>query len=450
MGWTPDPITNAGTTEPPQTDTEKEDAPSGGLYRYYVLGLLTLAAVFSIADRLVLSILLEDIKAEFALSDTQLGLLTGLAFALFYVLAGFPIARLADRSNRKNIVSASLAFYSAMTALCGAATGFWTLFLARMGVGIGEGGAGPPAVSLLADYFKKSELSRAMSIHTLGAVIGTGGGLIAGGLLASYFGWRMAFVLLGLPGIALGLLVYFTLKEPKRGRYTPQALDVGQASLSATLRSFLGNRVLVYTCIAWALATTIGYAMAIWLAPIMLRNFEMDTANVGMILGLTFIIGGIPGPIIGGFLADHLAKRDVRWRAWIPAIGTLACLPLYYLCLTAGTLEAFLGFFMFGYLLFLFQNGPSIAIIQSYTGSGERAMAFAFALLINNMCGQALGPFVIGFTSDALAPEFGSASLNVAVFGTCLVAGLLSFVFFLAAGSEIRKQEARINAAQSG
>ncbi|MEP6199872.1 MAG: MFS transporter, partial [Marinomonas sp.] len=381
----------------PTIDPEKTNA---GVYRWYVLGLLTVSAIFSIADRLVLSILLEDIKAEFSLSDTELGLLTGLAFALFYVLAGFPIARLADRSNRKNIVAASLAFYSAMTALCGAAVGFWTLFLARMGVGIGEGGSGPPAVSLLADYFKKKELARAMSIHTWGAVLGTGGGLIAGGLLAELFGWRMAFVLLGLPGIALGLLVYFTMREPKRGQFTPKALNTVQSSLGDTLASFLKNKVMIYTCLAWAFVTTIGYAMAIWLAPVMLRNFEMDTANVGLILGLTFIVGGIPGPILGGMLVDWLAKYDVRWRAWIPAIGTAACLPLYYLCLTAGSLTAFLGFFVVGYLFFLFQNGPSIAIIQTCTASGERAMAFAFALLINNMCGQALGPFVIGFTSD--------------------------------------------------
>ena len=430
----------------PITEAEKADA---SWYRWYVLGLLTVAAIFSIADRLVLSILLEDIKAEFALSDTQLGLLTGLAFALFYVLAGSPIARLADRSNRKNLVSASLAFYSAMTALCGAAVGFWTLFLARMGVGIGEGGSGPPAVSLLADYFKKKELARAMSIHTWGAVLGSGGGLIAGGLLAAEFGWRIAFVLLGLPGIVLGLIVYFTMREPPRGRYTPKALDTEQAGLAATLASFTKNKVLVYTCIAWALVTTIGYAMAIWLAPIMLRNFEMDTANVGLILGLTFIAGGIPGPIIGGMLTDWLSKYDVRWRAWIPAIGTLACLPLYYLCLTAGSLTAFLGFFMVGYLFFLFQNGPSIAIIQTSTATGERAMAFAFALLINNMCGQALGPFVIGFTSDQLAAQYGDQSLNIAVMVTCGIAGVLAIAFYLLAASAIRKQEDEIAAAEA-
>lgn len=434
----PDPITDPA-----------EPASESRAYRYYVLGLLTLAAMFSIADRLVLSILLEDIKAEFSLSDTELGLLTGLAFAAFYVLAGFPIARLADRSNRKNIVAWSLAFYSAMTALCGAAVGFWTLFLARMGVGIGEGGGGPPAASLLADYFKKSELARAMSVHTLGAVFGTGFGLIAGGLLAAAFGWRMAFVLLGVPGVFLGLLVYFTMKEPPRGRYTPPALDKAQSSFWATIGSFMGNKVLVYTCIAWALVTTIGYAMAIWLAPIMLRNFEMDTANVGLILGLTFIAGGIPGPIIGGLLVDWLAKYDTRWRAWIPAIGTLGCLPLYYLCLSAGSLTAFLGFFVVGYFLFLFQNGPSVAIIQTCTASGDRAMAFAFALLLNNLAGQGLGPFVIGVTSDALAPTYGSLSLNIAVFGTCLIAGILAFGFYIAAGSAIRKQDAAVAAAEA-
>lgn len=435
MALTHDPTTK----QPAPPNSDKSD----GTYRYYVLGLLTLTATFSIADRLVLSILLEDIKAEFQFSDTQLGLLTGLAFALFYVLAGFPIARLADRSTRRNIIAASLAFYSAMTALCGAAVGFWSLFLARIGVGIGEGGGGPPAVSILADYFRKHELARAMSIHTLGAVFGTGFGLIAGGMLAYYFGWRMAFVLLGIPGIFLAAIVFFTMREPPRGRYTPAAMDTAQTGWLETLRSFSGNKVLIFTCIAWALVTTVGYAMAIWLAPIMLRNFEMETSNVGLILGLTFIAGGIPGPIVGGYLTDWLAKYDVRWRAWIPALGTLGCLPFYYLCLTADSLYAFLGFFIIGYFLFLFQNGPSIAILQTSTATGARAMAFAFALLINNLSGQALGPFVIGAVSDLLAPAYGSQSLNIAVLGTCVVAGVIAFGFYLAAASALRKQEAQ-------
>lgn len=441
MGWMPDLITK----EP----SKEQEASEGPRYRYYVLGLMTLAAMFSIADRLVLSILLEDIKAEFMLSDTELGLLTGFAFTVFYVLVGFPIARLADRSNRKNIIAASLALYSAMTALCGAAIGFWTLFLARMGVGVGEGGAGPPTVSLLADYFKKDELARAMSVHTLGAVFGTGFGLIAGGILASYFGWRMAFVLLGLPGLLLGLVVYLTVKEPPRGRFTPKRLNKAQSGMMNTLGSFMKNAVLMRTCIAWALVTTIGYAMAIWLAPIMLRNFELETANVGLILGLTFIVGGIPGPILGGILVDWLSKYDVRWRAWIPAIGAIGCLPLYYLCLTAGSLTAFLGFFVVGYFIFLFQNGPSIAIMQTYVSSGERAMAIAFALLLNNIFGQAIGPFVIGVISDALAPTYGSESLNVAVLGTCLVAGVLAFGFYIWAGAAIKTQEAVIEAEES-
>ncbi len=421
------------------------DPDEGSNYRYYVLALLTIAATFSIADRLVLSILLEDIKAEFALSDTQLGLLTGLAFSFFYVTVGFPVARLADRANRKNIVAVALAFYSGMTALCGAAVGFWSLFLARMGVGIGEGGSGPPAVSILADYFKKHELARAMSVHTLGATIGTGGGLIAGGVLASMFGWRMAFVILGIPGIILGLVIYFTLREPPRGRYSPPEINQEQTSLLQTARSFMGNAVLMRACIAWALVTTIGYAMAIWLAPIMLRNFELDTANVGLILGLTFIAGGIPGPLLGGYLVDKLTRFDPRWRSWIPAISALACLPFYYLCLTAGSLPAFLGFFAVGYLFFLLQNGPSISIIQTYTTSGERAMAFAFALLINNLLGQAVGPAIIGFLSDTFQPTYGNAALNYAVLGICLIAGVLAFGFYMWAASAIRDVEAKLS-----
>ena len=255
----------------------------------------------------------------------------------------------------------------------------------------------------------------------------------------------MAFVLLGAPGLLLGLVIYWTVREPPRGRYVPKKLNKAQTGMMSSLSSFLHNPVLMRTCIAWALVTTIGYAMAIWLAPIMLSNFAMDTANVSLILGLTFIVGGIPGTLLGGVLVDWLSKVDAGWRAWIPAIGTIGCLPFYYLCLTAGSLTAFLGFFVVGYFLFLFQNGPSIAILQTCTTSGERALALAFALLLNNVFGQAIGPFVIGVLSDVFAPTYGSESLNIAVLGTCMIAGVLAFGFYLWAGAAIKQQEAELS-----
>jgi len=314
-------------------------------YRYYVLALLTLTSLFSVADRLVFSILLEDIKAEFSFSDTQLGLLGGVAFTVTYVIAGFPAARLADRSTRKNIVAAAISFWSVMTALCGAAAGFWSLFFARTGVGVGEGCSGPASQSLVADFFRRGELARAMGFLTIGATMGTVTGLMAGGLLAEAFGWRMAFVLMALPGVVLGAILYCTVLEPRRGRYAPEGSRVQQLPIRGTLASLLGNRVFLGLVAGFALQIMIGYAMAFWMAPVMLRDFDVSTSDVAVYLGLAFFLGGIPGPILGGYLTDWLTRFDERWRAWLPGFASLLCIGPLWLSLNAGAFWPFLGLF---------------------------------------------------------------------------------------------------------
>ena len=285
----------------------------GKHYRFYVLIMVTVVSVINIADRLIMSILMEDIKADFHLSDTQVGLLVGLAFAAFYALMSFPIARWADVGNRKNILSLAVILWSGMTALCGAAVGFFSLFFARMGVGVGEAGGGPPSYSLVADYFKPSERARAMGVYMAGAALGTGGGLIIGGILGEMIGWRNTFLVLGIPGVLMGLLFFFTVKEPQRGR-----LDAGEAKdkqakdLKGTLKSLAANSVFIRVSASFAMLTLIGYAMAYWLAMISLRNFDVSSSQVGLYLGLTYIAAGVPAPLIGGYLTDYMAKRDAR------------------------------------------------------------------------------------------------------------------------------------------
>ena len=399
----------------------------GKYYRYYVLIVLTVVSMINIMDRLIMSILLEDIKAEFTLTDTQLGVLAGLAFALFYALMSIPIARWADVSNRKNILAAALVIWSGMTALCGAATGFVSLFLARLGVGIGEAGGSPPSYSIIADYFKPSERARAMGVYVTGAVLGTGGGLIVGGLLGEWLGWRMTFFVLGVPGILLGILLYSTVKEPPRGRYdagneaTKQATD-----LKRTLKSLASNKVYVRVSISFAMLTMVGYAMALWLAPIMLRNFDVSLGKVGLYLGTTYILGGIPGPLIGGYLTDHMVRLDERWRAWIPAIFILGSVSTFWFCLSADSLEEFLGFFALTYALFMIPQGASLSMLQSSVGSGERALGTSFALLITTMVGLAIGPLLIGLLSDMLAPTYGAKSLNYALMSVCGTAAIIA------------------------
>lgn len=427
--------TPARTTEDP---TEDHSVDQPGRYRWYVLGLLTLTLIFSVADRLVFSILLEEIKAEFDFSDTQLGLLGGLAFTATYVIAGFPAARLADRSVRKNIVAAAITFWSLMTALCGAAVGFWTLFFARTGVGVGEGCSGPASQSMIADYFRREELGRAMGYLSVGAALGTVTGLMAGGLLAEAFGWRLAFVLMALPGIAIGALLYWTVREPLRGRYAPKGTSSVQQPVSVTVRSLLANRVFVGLVAGYAVQIMIGYAMAFWMAPVMLRTFEVSTSDVAVYLGLAFMISGIPGPILGGYLIDWLSIRDERWRGWFPGLtGTICLVPLWF-SLNSGSFWPFLMLFSLAYGIFVSGQAAIMSGIQSAVEPSQRGFAVAFALFFNNLLGQAIGLGVIGWLSDTFEPTRGVSALGDAVLLVCACSGAGALLVFAWTAHQMR------------
>lgn len=440
MASTRVPITNGPITNGPITKgSASADAPdSSGWYRWYVLGLLTLVSMFSIADRLVFSILLEDIKAEFAFSDGQIGLLGGLAFAVTYVIVGFPAARLADRSVRRNIVAGAITFWSAMTALCGLATGFWTLFLARTGVGVGEGCSGPASQSLVADYFRRDELAKAMGFLTIGATMGTAGGLLVGGQLNEMFGWRWAFVLMGLPGILIGAIVYLTIREPRRGRFAPKGAKVEQQPLIETARTLTRNRVFMGLAVGWSVQIMIGYALAFWMAAVMIRNFGISSGEVGIYLGLAFFIGGIPGPILGGYITGYLTRRDERWRAWLPGIVSLGCVVPLGLSLSSTAFVPFLAFFACAYAIYVMSQAPILSGIQAAVEPGQRGFAVAIALFFNNLVGQALGLAVIGWVSDWLTPTQGSLALTIAVFSVCLVSGIAAMAVFAWTAAQMR------------
>ena len=401
-------------------------------YRYYVLIMVTLVSMINIADRLIMSILMEDIKADFQLSDTQVGLLVGLAFALFYALMSFPIARWADIGNRKNILSLAVILWSGMTALCGAAVGFYSLFLARLGVGVGEAGGSPPTYSLIADYFKPSERARAMGVYMVGAALGTGGGLIIGGILGEMLGWRKTFLVLGIPGVLLGMLFFFSVKEPQRGR-----LDAGEEkdkqaqAIKKTLKSLAANSIFIRISMSFAMLTMIGYAMAFWLAPIMLRNFDIPLSKVGLYLGLTYIAAGIPAPLIGGYFTDYMAKRDARWRAWIPAIAIIIVAVALWFCVMASSFEVFISCFVVAYFVFMIPQGATLSVLQSSLGAGERAVGSSFALMINSLMGAALGPLLVGMLSDSLSAEHGVKSLNYALIWVCIGASIIGCFYYL-------------------
>ena len=433
--------THVPTTEEAQSARGYRSPKPGdepGVYRWYVLSLLTLTSLFSVADRLVFGILVEDIKAEFALSDFELGLLGGLAFSAVYVVAGFPAARLADRSTRKNIVAAAIAFWSVMTAACGLASGFWSLFLARTGVGVGEGCSGPSSQSLIADFFARHELAKAMGFLTLGSTLGTAFGLVAGGQLAEIFNWRYAFILMGLPGLLIGAVLYLTVREPKRGRFAPPGSSIAQRPLGETVRSLVANRVFMGLAVGWAVQIMIGYALAFWMAAVMLRQFNISTGDVGIYLGLAFILGGIPGPILGGYVTQVMTQRDERWRALVPGVTTLACVVPLALSLGAQSFWPFLGWFALAYGIYVASQAGIMSGIQAAVEPSERGFAVAIALFFNNLVGQALGLAVVGGLSDRLAPAYGEGALSAAVFAVCLVSGALALGVFIWTALQMR------------
>lgn len=407
-------------------------------YRWYVLSLLILTLLFSVADRLVFSILLEDIKAEFEFSDLQLGLLGGVAFTATYIFAGFPAARLADRSVRKNIIAAAISVWSLMTALCGLASGFWTLFLARTGVGVGEGCSGPASQSMLADYFPRKELARAMGFLTLGSTLGTVTGLMAGGLLAEALGWRWAFILMALPGFAIGGVLYLTVREPLRGRFAPAGARIEQMPIGDTFSSLLANKVFLGFAAGWAVQIMIGYALAFWMAPAMIRLFGVSVGDIALYLGLAFFIGGIPGPVLGGYATDWLARRDERWRAWLPGIVSLFAILPMALAFAVGQFTLFLGLFALGYGIYVASQAPILSGIQSAVDPSQRGFAVAFAMFFNNLIGQAVGLGVIGWLSDQLQPLRGNAALGDAVLIVSALAGIVALAIFAWTARQMR------------
>jgi MFS family permease len=311
------------------------------------------------------------------------------------------------------------------------ATGFWTLFLARTGVGAGEGCSGPSSQSLVADFFARHELAKAMGYLTLGSTVGTAAGLIFGGQLAEWFDWRWAFILMGLPGLLIGAVLFLTVREPPRGRYAPKGTDMAQLPLGRTIMSLLANRVFMGLALGWAVQIMIGYALAFWMAAVMLRQFSISTGDVGLYLGFTFLLGGIPGPLLGGYVTYWLTLRDERWRAWFPGLVSLGCVVPLALSLSSTGFAAFLVWFGLAYAIYVASQAGILSGVQAAVEPASRGFAVAIALFFNNLVGQMLGLAVIGAVSDALATTQGASALAIAVFAVCLVSGLAALAIFV-------------------
>jgi len=348
---------------------------------------------------MVISVLLPEIKADLDLSDTQLGLLTGIAFALFYSVFGFPIARLADRHNRVRIISIALAAWSFMTVLCGLAQNYIQLLLARMGVGVGESGAGPSITSLVGDYLPAEKRSIGFALIGSGQTLGAMAGIMIGGLLSSYFGWRMTFILFGIPGILAAIVLVSTVTEPMRGRFERQ-VNSAQSNLKQTASFLWQQKAYVQISIAIAVVTFPAYGVVTWMPSYFAREFNLDQAQIGLFFGLVYGVGSILGTIIGGFLSAAAIKRDPRLGLLVSGFGLLAAFPLFAAVLYSSNLNIALSFYFFQVLLAGFVTPPIMSLVVGIVQPDMRAMAAAIIGFLASLIGMGLGPFAVGILSD--------------------------------------------------
>ncbi len=416
--------------------------------RNYMLALLTLVYTFNFIDRQIVVILQESIKADLHLSNFQLGLLSGLSFALFYCVLGIPIARWADHSNRSRIIAGGLAIWSGMTALCGMAQNFVQLFFARVGVGVGEAGCSPPAHSIIADLYPKKSRASAFSVYNTGIYIGIMTGFMIGGLLEPHIGWRMTFMVIGLPGILFAAILLHQLKEPPRGLADGVVETSPTVPLGEVLRVMWSRRSFRHLALASGFTAFVLYA-ANFLAPFLSRVHGMNTAAIGVQLGIAQAIGGAGGALLGGFLTDRLARRDVRWYAWFPAICVSIALPFNVAAflvpnsLAAIVLANIALFFSITYL------GPTLAMVQSVVSMRMRALSSSVLFFVLNILGLGLGPTITGALADIFSKnyEMGEAEgLRVAMISVSFVALLAAWQYLLGA----RHYKADLAANESG
>ena len=396
-------------------DIPQADDPQSKFTRNYTLGVLVLIYASSHVDRQIVSILAESIKQELLLSDTQLGFLIGLSFALFYATLGIPIAVLADRYSRRNIIAAAVIIWSGMTALSGLAANFTQLALARIGVGIGEAGSSPPSHSMITDLFPLESRGAAMGVYAAGINLGVLVGFLVGGYIDEWYGWRMAFFIVGIPGIFLGLLLLTTVREPAR---TSPPKPISHNYLNEIWQTFLlmmSIRSLRHIVIGCTLVVFVGYGTTYWNGVYFRRIHGLSPAEAGTLLALIGgIIGGI-GTFTGGWLADKLARRDKRFYVWLTAGVKLVLAPFvawFYLTtdiVMARWLLAILAFFGGFYL------SVSFAMTQSLLPASRRALGAAILLFCINILGLGLGPLLVGIMSDGFAPTYGTDSLRYAL-----------------------------------
>ena len=414
------------------TSTTSEQAGDKG--RYFLLGMLLLAYVFNFIDRQIVAILQEPIKQDLGLSDTQLGMLTGFGFAFIYVTMGIPIARWADKGVRRNIIALSVGVWSFFTVVSGAATNFAQMLLARIGVGVGEAGCTPPAYSMISDSFPHHQRSVAFAVYNCGGGIGVLFGFLAGGWLNEFFGWRVAFVAVGLPGILLAVLIRLFVKEPMRGRYDPPP-PAGEAppempSFMEVLKYLWSKKTFRQVMFAAGLAALATNGLMIWTPSFFIRVYELEVSTVGTWFAIAGGVCSSIGALASGYLGGKLGRRDNRWYLWILVIAYIALSSLMALIFTSTDAQSALWLLLAAGLFINVPGALLVTVIHGIVPNNMRAMSAAILYLGFNVLGLGVGPLLIGIVSDMLSVTYGVDGLRYALLYTAPVAGLWCVIHF--------------------
>jgi predicted MFS family arabinose efflux permease len=374
-------------------------------YRAWLLTMLVLVSALNLADRQGLAASAQALKTDLKFTDSQLGILQGFGFAIFYTLMGLPLARLAEHRSRTRIIAACVGLFGVMVSLCSTAQGFGRLLLFRVGVGIGDGGFGAPVASLVGDHYPMGRRASAMAIIWLGAPLGVVTGSVLGGWLAEHYGWRMTFMVIGATGVAVSLLVLLTLREPARGAFDPAQATRGAPPPVLKVFGFLfAKPAMRQTMIAAALAGMAMNGIGQFLNPFLARNYHLGPAEVGRLLGLIAGVSMASGLLIGGFGVDWAGRFDRRWYVWGPALGLLLATPLFILGFAQASLGAAVIVLIFAHVSMFVFYSPTLALAQNMVGANMRASsAFVVSGLVLGLVGIGLGPTLVGFLSDHLA-----------------------------------------------
>lgn len=401
--------------------------------RGWVLGVLTSIYLANFIDRQILAILLPQVKAEFELSDTSLGLLVGPTFALFYATMGMPLALLADRVNRRRLIAASLALFSAMTIACGLVVQFWQLVVARILTGVGEAGTGPASQTMISDLYPPQRRARAQAVYATGANLGVLVAFAAGGAIAQAWGWRAAFYAAGVPGLVLTVVMLVSVRDPQRGASDAQAAHEDVPVFGVVMRQLWASRAFRYTALGACSTCFTAYALGGCFPLFLARSHGLSSREIGIAMALIMGVCGGLATYAAGHLADRFGRNDLRWYAYVPALAALAPLPLAPLCFLARDTGVALAAALVPLSLTAAFIGPTIAVVQRLVPLRSRATAVATLILIDNIVGLSLGPQFVGIASDLWKPALGEDSLRYAMLAAMVGSAVSVFGFVKAA-----------------